>query len=96
MGLLDVLNGMQNGPRGLPPSADAGAGGMGKTTMALLAFLAYKAYQGMHAQPAQSVLSEAIQGVRGIIWGASVGCTAMKTRCGPALPLPPKDPLIQT
>lgn len=38
MGLLDVLNGMQNGPRGEPA---AGRGGMSKTTMALLAFLAY-------------------------------------------------------
>jgi len=44
MGLLDVLNGMQNGPRGEPV---AGKGGMSKTTMALLAFLAYKAYKGM-------------------------------------------------
>jgi hypothetical protein len=44
MGLLDVLNGMQNGPRGQPQSAAPGSGGMSKTTMALLAFLAYKAY----------------------------------------------------
>src|SRR5205809_6208935 len=50
MGLLDVLNGMQNGPRGEPAP---GQGGMSKTTMALLAFLAYKAYKGMTAaQPA--------------------------------------------
>ena len=50
MGLLDVLNGMQNGPRGEPTP---GQGGMSKTTMALLAFLAYKAYKGMTAaQPA--------------------------------------------
>ena len=54
MGLLDVLNGMQNGPRGVPASAGPGAGGMAKSTMALLAFLAYKAYQSMNAQPAQS------------------------------------------
>jgi uncharacterized protein YidB (DUF937 family) len=46
MGLLDVLNGMQNGPRGEPVP---GKGGMSKTTMALLAFLAYKAYKGMTA-----------------------------------------------
>lgn len=39
MGLLDVLNGMQNGPRG---SSD-GKGGMSPLTMALLALLAYKA-----------------------------------------------------
>src|SRR5262245_413587 len=50
MGLLDVLNGMQNGPRGEPAP---GRGGMSKTTMALLAFLAYKAYKGMTGSRAQ-------------------------------------------
>ena len=55
MGLLDVLNGMQNGPRGEPQNAPPGTSGMSKTTMALLAFLAYKAYKGMNAQqPAQA------------------------------------------
>ena len=38
MGLLDVLNGMQNGPRGQPQPSAPGSGGMSKTTMALLAF----------------------------------------------------------
>jgi uncharacterized protein YidB (DUF937 family) len=43
MGLLDVLNGMQNGPRGPSnPSAQSG-GGMSPMTMAILALLAYKA-----------------------------------------------------
>jgi uncharacterized protein YidB (DUF937 family) len=43
MGLLDVLNGMQNGPRGpAKPSADSG-GGMSPMTMAILALLAWKA-----------------------------------------------------
>jgi hypothetical protein len=55
MGLLDVLNGMQNGPRGQPQSAAPGSAGMSKTTMALLAFLAYKAYKGFNPpQPAQA------------------------------------------
>ena len=40
MGLMDVLNGMQNGPRG--PS-EPGTGGMSPITMALLGLLAYKA-----------------------------------------------------
>ena len=40
MGLLDVLNGMQNGPRGqTDPNAK---GGMSPVTMAILALLAYK------------------------------------------------------
>lgn len=43
MGLLDILNGMQNGPKGQPdPNAK---GGMSPITMAILALLAYKAYQ---------------------------------------------------
>jgi uncharacterized protein YidB (DUF937 family) len=55
MGLLDVLNGMQNGPRGQPQPGVPGSGGMSKTTMALLAFLAYKAFKGMTPpQPAQT------------------------------------------
>ena len=55
MGLLDVLNGMQNGPRGQPQPATPGSGGMSKTTMALLAFLAYKAYKGLnYPRPAQA------------------------------------------
>ncbi|KWV60721.1 hypothetical protein AS156_02330 [Bradyrhizobium macuxiense] len=47
MGLLDVLNGMQNGPRG--PSApttqsdSSSGGGMSPMTMAILALLAWKA-----------------------------------------------------
>jgi uncharacterized protein YidB (DUF937 family) len=50
MGLLDVLNGMRNGPRGQQnPSADSG--GMSPITMAVLALLAYKAYQGFNGQP---------------------------------------------
>jgi uncharacterized protein YidB (DUF937 family) len=42
MGLLDVLNGMQNGPRG-PSDSSKTSGGMSPLTMALLALLAYKA-----------------------------------------------------
>jgi len=42
MGLLDVLNGMQNGPRG-PKDPEASGGGMSPMTMAILALLAYKA-----------------------------------------------------
>jgi uncharacterized protein YidB (DUF937 family) len=54
MGLLDVLNGMQNGPRGQPQPAAPGTGGMSKTTMALLAFLAYKAYKGLNHPASQA------------------------------------------
>ena len=48
MGLLDILNGMQNGPRGRrqPTSGGSGGGGMSPMMMALLALLAYKALKG--------------------------------------------------
>ena len=43
MGLLDVLNGMQNGPRGPSTPSAGGGGGMSPLTMAILGLLAYKA-----------------------------------------------------
>ena len=47
MGLMDILNGMQNGPRGQQQQAPAGSGGgMSPMTMALLGLLAYKAIKG--------------------------------------------------
>jgi uncharacterized protein YidB (DUF937 family) len=54
MGLLDVLNGMQNGPRGAPQPRQQGesGGGMSPMMMALLALLAYKAFKGSGSRPA--------------------------------------------
>jgi uncharacterized protein YidB (DUF937 family) len=50
MGLLDVLNGMQNGPRGpSTPSSQSSSGGMSPMTMALLGLLAWKAFKHMTA-----------------------------------------------
>jgi len=48
MGLMDILNGMQNGPGGQRQSAPAGrsGGGMSPMMMALLGMLAYKAIKG--------------------------------------------------
>jgi uncharacterized protein YidB (DUF937 family) len=44
MGLLDVLNGMQNGPRGpSEPNTKSESSGMSPLTMAILAVLGYKA-----------------------------------------------------
>jgi uncharacterized protein YidB (DUF937 family) len=46
MGLLDVLNGMQNGPRGPSdpsPQSSSSGGGMSPMTMAILGLLAWKA-----------------------------------------------------
>jgi uncharacterized protein YidB (DUF937 family) len=51
MGLMDVLNGMQNGPRGASPSAPTTqtkeGGGMSPMMMALLGLLAFKAFKGL-------------------------------------------------
>jgi uncharacterized protein YidB (DUF937 family) len=48
MGLLDVLEGMKNGPRGAraPSGSSEGGGGMSPWMIALLGVLAYKALQG--------------------------------------------------
>jgi len=49
MGLLDILNGMQNGPRGQRQPSTTGrgsGGGMSPIMMALLGLLAYKALKG--------------------------------------------------
>ena len=44
MGLMDVLNGMQNGPRGQrQPTSSSSGGGMSPLTMALIGLLAFKA-----------------------------------------------------
>lgn len=55
MGLLDILNGMQNGPGGQrQPSAPSAGGGnaMSPIMIALLGLLAYKALSGSAAVPA--------------------------------------------
>jgi uncharacterized protein YidB (DUF937 family) len=60
MGLLDILNGMQNGPRGqrqpTPNTSGSGGGKMSPLTMALIGLLAYKAMKhfgsGQTAAPA--------------------------------------------
>ena len=50
MGLLDVLNGMQHGPRGSSaPTSEQSGGGMSPMTMAILALLAWKAVKHMTA-----------------------------------------------
>ena len=49
MGFLDVLRGMQNGPRGQPDPA--ARGGMSPITMAVLGLLAYKALKHFSGNP---------------------------------------------
>ena len=52
MGLLDVLNGMQNGPRG-PSDPNAKSTGMSPMTMAILGLLAWKAIKHFTADGGQ-------------------------------------------
>ena len=54
MGLMDILNGMQNGPRG---ASGRSGGGMSPITMALMGLLAYKAvksFSGHTSTPSTS------------------------------------------
>ena len=78
MGLLDILNGMQNGPRGQTTPAPAGSGGMSPIAMALLGLVAYKAIK--HLSPDQQ--PNAVPANRGHIdrghslpVAASAGCS---------------------
>jgi uncharacterized protein YidB (DUF937 family) len=70
MGLLDVLNGMQNGPRGPSnPGAQSG-GGMSPMTMAILGLLAWKAIKHFSgnqpgAAPAPSPMPSSAGGTGG-------------------------------
>ncbi len=49
MGLLDVLNGMQHGPRGSASPSQQSGGGMSPMTMAILALLAWRAVKHFSA-----------------------------------------------
>ena len=80
MGLLDVLTGMRNGPRGF----GGGGGGMSPITMALLGLLAYKAVKGFggsadHGQANSGPAAQPRQGgglddlLRGGLGGAGLG-----------------------
>ena len=82
MGLLDVLNGMQNGPRGPSgPGAQSG-GGMSPMTMAILALLAYKAVKHMGgSQSGAAPAPSPAGGTAGGLGGGSLG-DVLKGRLG--------------
>src|SRR5512139_2628779 len=73
MGLLDILNGMQNGPRGQGTPAPAGSGGMSPITIALMGLLAYKAIKhlspGQTAQPGEPPAAAPGGGLGGLLSG---------------------------
>ncbi len=59
MGLLDVLNGMQQGPRGPSGPASQREGGMSPITMAILALLAWKAVKHLGGNQSTAVPQQA-------------------------------------
>jgi uncharacterized protein YidB (DUF937 family) len=61
MGLMDVLNGMQNGPRGprAPSTASSSGGGMSPMMMAMLGLLAYKALKSFTSGPSAAPAGQA-------------------------------------
>ncbi len=59
MGLLDVLNGMQNGPRGSSTPSTQSGSGMSPMTMAILALLAYKAVKHISGSSSPSTTAPA-------------------------------------
>ena len=78
MGLLDVINGMQQGPRGpATPSSQSAGGGMSPMTMAILGLLAWKAFKHFTANnpgatppaPAPSPAGGGMSGGLGGGWG---------------------------
>jgi len=62
MGLIDVLNGMQNGPHGPRGSSSGSGGGMSPLTMAVLGLLAYKAVKSFTSQPGAAPAAPAAPG----------------------------------
>jgi len=62
MGLIDVLNGMQNGPHGPRGSSTDSGGGMSPLTMAVLGLLAYKAVKSFTSQPGAAPAAPAAPG----------------------------------
>ena len=87
MGLIDVLNGMQAGPRGPRGPSSSGGGGMSPMTMAILGLLAYKAVKSFTNQPgaapaaprapagasAGGGLGNIVSGLGGLLAGGAAG-----------------------
>jgi uncharacterized protein YidB (DUF937 family) len=77
MGLLDILRGMQNGPRG-QRDPNQNSGGMSPITMAILALLAYKAVKHIGgsqpgAAPAGQAPSKPLPDTTNVSMGGGLG-----------------------
>jgi uncharacterized protein YidB (DUF937 family) len=72
MGLLDVLNGMKNGPAGEPTASAAGAG-MSPVTMAVLGYLAYKGIKHFSSSSTPADPAPGSPGLGGLLGGGGLG-----------------------
>ncbi|HLZ03046.1 MAG TPA: YidB family protein [Bradyrhizobium sp.] len=78
MGLLDVINGMQQGPRGSSTPSTQSSGGMSPMTMAILGLLAWKAFKHFTAtnpgaSPTQAPAPAQVPSVGGTGGGGGLG-----------------------
>src|SRR4051794_41969233 len=108
MGLLDVLNGMQQGPRGSGNPNAQGSGGMSPMTMAILGLLAWKAVKHFsgtqpNTTPAPSTTSAGggmgggigdllKGGLGGLLAGGAAGSALRGGARAPPRPIPPDGP----
>ena len=65
MGLMDVLNGMQHGPRGPSGPSTGSGGGMSPMTMAILGLLAYKTFKSFTSLPTAAPAAPGTAGAPG-------------------------------
>jgi uncharacterized protein YidB (DUF937 family) len=74
MGLLDVLNGMRNGPHGQPAPGSSG-GGMSPLTMAVLGYIAYKGIKHLSSSNSDQsgTTAESSGGLGGLLSGGLGG-----------------------
>jgi uncharacterized protein YidB (DUF937 family) len=80
MGLLDILNGLQNSPRGGRQQGPGGSGGMSPMMIAMIGLLAYKALKGSSGQaasPGTAVNLDNSGGAVGDILGGLLGGRSM-------------------
>jgi uncharacterized protein YidB (DUF937 family) len=73
MGLLDVLNGMQQGPRGPSNPSAQSSGGMSPMTMAILGLLAWKAVKHFSGNQASASPAPAPANTAGGAMGGGIG-----------------------
>jgi uncharacterized protein YidB (DUF937 family) len=66
MGLLDILNGMQDPTRGQPVPRAGSGGGMSPITTAILGLLAYQAYKSFAGSPSHAGSARAMPASRSI------------------------------